>query len=88
MLKILRAVCRKISRTRERENVKALESNIRNVFLFARLKYFQIVVGKLTRKYDTERVPLKYSLSFFYNSILIIDLSNAHRQQLFFNGVY
>lgn len=44
---------RKMNRMRGRENVKALEPNIRDVFPFARLEHFR-TVGKLTREYDTE----------------------------------
>lgn len=44
---------RKMNRMRERENVKALEPNIRDVFPFTCLEHF-CTVGKLTREYDTE----------------------------------
>lgn len=46
-------VDRKMNRTRKRENMEALDPNVRDVFPFARLEHFR-TVGKLTREYDTE----------------------------------
>lgn len=46
--------CRKMNRTRKRENVKALGPNIRDGFPFARLEHFRTVGQQLTREYDIE----------------------------------
>lgn len=89
-----KVVCTKMSRSRERGNVKALKPNVRDVFPFARLGYFR-TVGKLTRKYDTE--SFQDILSFSYSSILSIPYSFYHRfftvyvltdDSLFFNGAH